>query len=197
MLVREILCEEDIHDYVDRLIYTLGIKRLGAGAFAHVFQHPKDPNIVVKVFNYASDYSYNKFLKWAQKNQHNPYVPKILSVRRIPAKDADVDDPIAVVFMRKLVKAPRAVYKKLHADALAALKAADSPAWKEAAQSRGTFQSWPAAGWAELAKVSPDKNFRDFCAFMVGAGDHDGDLHSENVMMDPSNGQIVFTDPVA
>ncbi len=52
------------------------MKQLGQGAYARVYKHPTDSNTVVKIFK-QEDQSYLKYIKWCEKNQSNPYVPKI------------------------------------------------------------------------------------------------------------------------
>ena len=56
---------------------------IGLGAYAAVFQH-EDPDLVVKISN--SDQAYHLYATWAQKNQHNPFVPRIFSHERVDLK---------------------------------------------------------------------------------------------------------------
>ena len=88
---------EGKHEYLDR-VWELGIKHLGAGSFATVFQHPTDPNIVVKIVT-RRDPAYLNYLNWARKNQRNRYVPKILAVYKVRFK---FKDSAIIVFMEKL-----------------------------------------------------------------------------------------------
>lgn len=53
-----------------------GIRKLGDGHFSTVFTHPKYPNVAVKVIR-RPDLEYLKYLKFCQKNQSNPWLPKV------------------------------------------------------------------------------------------------------------------------
>jgi len=59
---------------LDDMFSNYGFKRLGAGKYASVYGHPKYP-YVVKVFQ--KDAAFLRWVKFAQENRKNPYVPKI------------------------------------------------------------------------------------------------------------------------
>lgn len=66
-----------ISDRFNRLELELlrqGWKRLGKGAYAMVFEHPKFP-YVFKIF--YNDPDYFQYFNWARQHQSNPHVPKI------------------------------------------------------------------------------------------------------------------------
>jgi hypothetical protein len=67
---------ESYSEYVNRL-RALGIKELGSGAWAQVFQHPLYSRVVVRVFT-QDDTGYKKWLKFIIRNRNNRYVPQII-----------------------------------------------------------------------------------------------------------------------
>jgi hypothetical protein len=67
---------EHYRDYLARL-KNRGIKTLGSGLHAEVFQHPTMSDVVVKMFD-ATDRAYMYWLRTIVRNQNNKYMPKII-----------------------------------------------------------------------------------------------------------------------
>lgn len=190
------LREESKPEYFNRLENELGIKRLGHGGFARVFQHPTHPEVAVKVFT-DGDTAYRSYLKFAQENQGNKYVPKILSVHRhvnnpkMRDKDRNidqlVDDKYSIVFMEKLTPITNQKFDDLEVH-IGDLLGGQSVKLK--ALSPGQ--------WKKLSEQTTDKDLAAFAKFMTrvlrsySAG---SDLHMANVMLRGS--QPVFTDPTS
>lgn len=186
--------EETQPEYFKRLQDELGIKRLGKGAFSHVFQHPTHPDVAVKVFT-SSDEAYAAYLRYVQKRQHNKYLPKILSVHEhthVPSKDDTrsevdrlVDDKYTIVFMEKLRPATEKDVQVFldHVQDLIGVK----------------YTSMQAIGekWQDLADQTQDPDLAQLAKAMVVMNNrYFVDLRGEkNVMM--RGKQIVFTDPVS
>jgi hypothetical protein len=201
MRIVELLQEEELWDYKERLKDIEKMKSLGDGAYGEVFQHPRFSNVVVKVFDHKTDTSYKKFLRWAQQHQNNPYIPKIIEVHLLRTVRNE-ESAIGIVFMKKLKPCPRSVYNRLYNDAASALMSSreyrTDPDIRRSVdrllQKHEDFQHWPRFAWSLLGRHTKDKYFKEFCDLMsTSAG---GDLHDENIMVD-TNGQIVFTDPLA
>lgn len=165
-------------DYIDRI--DSKFKRLGNGAFANVYQHPKR-NVVVKVFDAKDDKGYARYLKWAEKNQQNPYVPKIHHVERFTNKREN--EEITVVFMEKL-KAARYKHLEELIDKL--------PLGYD-------LDQYSSSEWFRVSRSDvDDKHLIEIAKFFCQELPEgvDLDLHDENYMR-RNNGQIVFTDPFA
>lgn len=173
------LVEETLKDYSDRLVKSLNIKRLGSGAYAHVFQHPKYSNVVVKVFT-NKDKIYKKYAAWCLKNQGNPFVPRIIEIT--PFK-SETGDAYNIVFMEKMTPLRDATFntwvKSIVGDA--GLKAIQDHKYDRLFK---LFQK---------AKIT-DSNLKKVLDHILSYGADTFDLHSGNVMRRGS--QIVFTDPV-
>lgn len=69
---------QQINEYPNSLvdIEDIGYRFVGDGAYANVFVSNSGDH-VVKIFRY--DRAYMKWLNFCYKNQHNPYVPKLMS----------------------------------------------------------------------------------------------------------------------
>lgn len=79
-----------IADYLSQY----GFKKLGSGMFAVVFEHPKYPNEVFKIFD--DDPNTLKWLDYCHRNPSNPYTPTIKS------KPIRITKDIFLVRMEKL-----------------------------------------------------------------------------------------------
>jgi hypothetical protein len=91
---------EDVRGYIKRL-QKLGVKKIGMGSTGWVFQHPANPDVVVKVFKQKSTSNAVKWLEWCKKNRQNPYAPKIYSVHRVELTEPDQNEWF-VAFIEKL-----------------------------------------------------------------------------------------------
>lgn len=115
MIVQELLAEEKVDTYLNRLTKTLRIKRLGAGYFSSVFQHPVYPNVSVKVTRKADPRAMT-WVKESMRHPHNPWYPRIIGVHKVhfhsdEVRQADIDDDLDnlmalegrhIIFMEKL-----------------------------------------------------------------------------------------------
>lgn len=193
------LREESKPEYFDRLENELGIKRLGQGGFARVFQHPTHPDVAVKVFT-DSDTAYRSYLKFAQENQGNKYIPKILSVHRHVNNpkmrdkhrnvDQLVDDKYSIVFMEKLTPSTVQKFRDLetYIHNLLGGKSEQSV----------LFLKLTPSEWKKLGEQSEDKDLAAFAKYMakvIKSYSAGSDLHIGNIML--RGNQPVFTDPTS
>jgi hypothetical protein len=179
------LLAETVQQYIDRL-KELGIKSLGDGSFAEVFQHPTMPNVVVKLL-YEDDPGYLKYLKFCQgKGKGNPYCPKILQV--VQAKDAfDITTRIGenlpnlhLVFMEKL----KPINNTQYASFVALLH--KSSGMRLSPEDREL--------WFHLSRQIIDKDLAVVARFIYAtSAKEDLDMHTGNVMKRGT--QWVITDP--
>lgn len=179
---------EHLKDYVKRL-KKMGIKQLGSGRFADVFQHPTMPNVVVKLLT-ENDRGYEAYVKFSQKNKNNKYVPRILQV--VEADDAfdkkgqyDMGN-LRLIFMEKLEPIH---YNKYIDFGEHVLKCAGIEA-KNMETSLMEISTWQ-----KCANQKEDRDLAAVAKFIVKTqgGDIEIDIHDDNVMMRGSN--PVITDP--
>lgn len=191
------LSEEKIGDYFKRIVKEKGIKKLGAGAFARVFQHPEFKNVVVKVY-VDKDVAYKKYLKWCLRNQNNPFVPKVIEEVKY---NSDAGDAYNILFLEKLHK-----FNSEEQLTLALSKAFDlgkgderEKNFDELGEAVSTWDN-PGELYNVLEKFvsagrSKSKDFERLWAHIKTYGYDAFDLHAGNAMRRGS--QIVITDPVA
>lgn len=178
------ITSERFEEYTDRL--QKKFTRLGNGAFAEVYPHSTLKNVVVKVFCEVDDMAYAKYLRWCEKNQKNPYVPKIHAVERF--KHETKNEQITVVFMERLNSVSAQQIKEF----------SDRMLDDDGGYGNHIGELFDPQDWVEAVKSSKDKHFKKFAKFMqTVANDHGVDLHRENIMMRPRTNQLVFTDPIA
>lgn len=187
MKLQELLLEEKFDAYVKRLKDTLNVTRLGKGAWGQVFQHPKMPNVAVKVFH--SDPKYNRFIRWAQKHQNNRFIPKVIDVVDVNSNDGKM----SIVFFEKLTPATdTAVKKELNRIRKILGISAIGRQFKN-------FNAFTPAEWEQMAEQTKDADLAEFAQWMVANVTSRKkptiDLHNKNVMLRGS--QLVFTDPAA
>jgi hypothetical protein len=173
--------EETMKEYHDRLVSTLNIKKLGSGAYAHVFQHPTYHNVVVKVFT-DRDTTYKKYVNWCLKNQGNKYVPQIIEM--VPVKSPS-GDKYNIVFMEKMnpVSGPSFHH------------------WLETKFGTAVMSAYADSDYDQMfiefgkaVQAGTDSDLKKIWAHIKTYGADHFDLAAGNVM---SKGlQIVFTDPV-
>lgn len=173
----------DYYNYIDNLELVYKIEYLDSGAFATVYQHPTYHNVVVKVFN--SDKAYASYLQWCTKHQDNPYVPQIADIKQ-------VKNECIVVFLEKLKKSTNQARLVLCKQIVA-----NCPALRGEISNRGMayidMLVW--RDWKYIAKNTSDTYLSQLARFLARTN-HEIDLHGGNIMM-RSNGQLVFTDPIA
>jgi hypothetical protein len=180
------LFEEELDDYIKRLKKTELMQKLGNGSFATVFQHPVYHNVVVKVFD-GNDYGYRDWLRFVKRNQHNDYVPKLVSLHYV---ENEYGDEIGIVFMKKLSRAPVSKIKLL-VKQLNVWCGKDKPI-----DHNYYFEDFGKHDWAAIARKckAVDPSLAQVAA--VFARNPPEDLHGANVMMD-TDGHLIFTDPFA
>lgn len=200
MNIAELLGEETLKQYSERLMHTLGIKRLGRGNFAQVFQHPVYHNVAVKVVK--DDPGYIKYAWFCMKNPTNPWLPKIIDVVDVKIDDDDYDEdndywrrtnkkplqvPIEVVFFEKLRPASS---QEIYAAVQKVL--ADVPSTELVREFFWDFTSFNRDTWHVVATYTTDPDLKQFA--QLAHDERFEDIHNGNVMM--RGNQLVFTDPV-
>lgn len=168
---------ETYKEYVRRL-HDLNYKFLGEGGFGTVFQHPHFRNVAVKVVK--QDRAYRKFVNFCMANPHNPWLPRIASVKAITLDDANL---AYVVFMEKLDPVKPEFIAEL----------------KEAMRSKFGLRLWSdtqwfdRASWRKIAAGTPEE-FSTVATYFAD--------NLNNIDLVPSNfmrrgKQLVFNDPMA
>lgn len=179
---------EHLKDYVKRL-KKLGIKQLGSGNFADVFQHPTMPNVVVKLLT-ESDKGYEAYVKFSQKNKSNKYVPKILQV--VEADKAfdkkgeyDMGD-LRLIFMEKLEPIHYNKYVDF-GEHILKVSGVKAPNVEKALMDVNT--------WKKAAAQKKDPDLAAIAKFIVKTqgGAVQLDMHDGNMMMRGSS--VIITDP--
>lgn len=198
MRIEELLSEEKIGDYFNRLVKSHGIQALGSGAYARVFQHPVYKNVVVKVYK-ATDKQYIKYVNWALKNQSNPWVPKIIEQVEYKSKDGNLN----LVFMQKL-KPFADTREAANAMMRAAYKA--NPKLSKDEQDDLTDIIFEALSYGDLYPwidfvtdtqlAKKDKHFGKLWNDFIMKNQKAFDLHEGNMMYRVEDGQVVITDPL-
>jgi len=220
MLIRD-LVEETYAGYISRLVSTLKIDQLGQGYYARVFQHPKFKNVAVKIFITKRDPDYLEYARWCQRNQNNPWVPKIISIETAPI-DADEDNPeheeITIVFFEKLRPAePEDIQRAaqefikdlpdtvitwvfmsffMRQEVLQSPKSARDKIIADVRDSIAGFKRFEKSHWSEIAKHATNQHIKALASKL--AKFKSTDIHQDNLMVrDDGSNQLVFTDPVA
>jgi len=197
MRVQELLTEETVPDYLKRLIGSLKMKELGRGAYASVFQHPVYHNVAVKIFEYDPDYL--EYIRICQKTK-NRWLPQVVSVHKLKMDEVETwrhkkydEKPgktdAYIVFFEKLRPAKM---KEIWAAGKEIAK--DVPEEHAMELLDNTFEDWHRGHWHIVKQYAKDKETKKLAEIAVRVGFHD--VHDGNVMI-RSNGQLVFTDPVA
>lgn len=188
------LLAESMISYLTRL-KKMGIKQIGTGNYAHVFQHPTMPDVVVKLLT-ESDPGYESYVKFCQRNQSNKYCPKILEV----VDASKVFDTslmysqrgLHLVFMEKLTPITKAEYVKFFRY-MASLYGSTLLVNDH----RIAFEYMrPESFWKSLASQSKDVDLAEVASFILNAFHNPSltvDLHDANIMK--RGKQIVITDP--
>lgn len=187
--------EQDVDQYINDLSRAR-IKKLGAGAYAHVLAHPRYRNVVVKVHRMdfhrsPEDDGYIQYLMRAQKYPDNPYFPQLVDIRFFRNRKENLGKwethPMyAITFMEKLSPKP-----------------ANPKRW-EASPIFEIFDDLYIQGpydlkyFIDAALKIGDRNLAQ--AFkVIDSVREDGfgtlDIHEQNVMW--RGNQPVFTDPIA
>jgi len=175
-----------------QLVSKEGIKRLGAGAFSQVFQHPHYGNVVVKVYK-NKDTAYRKYVTWCMAHQSNPYVPKI--VDQVSYKSLKTKEKYHIVFLQKMTPVRTAgKLALLLAKALDLDPKDDAEFFAEFGQYNTSKQDFRMIE-KYIALGRADKDFEEIWDHIRTYGPAKFDLHSGNVML--RDGHLVITDPVA
>lgn len=186
------LLAESMQEYVQRLSKQ-GVKKLGGGGYAMVFQHPTMPNVVVKMLN-VGDPGYEAYLEYCQgKGKGNPYCPKILQT--VYAKDVFEDDftkNLRLIFMEKLKPLTKKDYDAFGNHCAKLMGTPD--VWQDDGPSM--FEWW--STWVCLGLQKDDKDLAALAKYLVKVHIKSNerlvfDVHGENIMKRGS--QIVITDP--
>lgn len=198
MKVQELLAEETVKQYIERLTSSLNIKKLGSGAYASVFQHPLYKNVAVKVFEW--DPEYLQYIKICKRST-NKWMPRVVSIHTIEMDEEKNRFHIrfneepgktdgTIVFFEKLRKAT-------HKEIVAAQEelCKDVPEeHQDDLLDTPSFEDWGTGHWQIVKRFAKDPDTKRFAALAIRMGFED--IHDENVMIS-DDGQLVFTDPVA
>lgn len=125
MIIQELIAEEKVDAYLNRLTKSLKIKKLGSGYFSSVFQHPVYHNVSVKITRKADPVAMT-WVKEAMQHLHNPWYPRIIGIHKVhfhsdEVRLADIEDDVDnllalegrhIVFMEKLRPIKKAELKK-------------------------------------------------------------------------------------
>lgn len=186
---------ETLKEYVKRLRQD-GVEFLGKGSLATTFVHPKDKNIAVKV--YTDNSGFDKFLRFCRSHPKNPYCPKIYQITSVPkALDTEMDRgparvPVRAVFMERLRPLRATEYKKFSQE----VGHLGGESWPSP-----TLMTYGKKVWANVALQKEDRHLAQFAKWMcnnVYSGNrlYMSDVHEQNLMARPSDGHVVFSDPI-
>ena len=204
------------------LLEQKGWTKLGEGSFGIVFGHPQK-NYVIKLYEY--DPYYDIFLNFAEKNQKNPHIVKMRkTIYRGEYARGYVN---AVMLEKLKPLADRRIFKIIFEffNALKELNLNDAPTESILSEVKIILgqkrESLARMGKGDakfirrrminMNKVSSlldilnrkqpklIETLIDLAKFVEKNGAEGGgfDMHSENVMIRPSTGEIVITDPIA
>lgn len=191
---------ETLKDYIKRL-KELGIKSLGSGTYGEVFQHPTDPNSVVKLLT-RKDPLYEKYIDFCVDHSDNKYCPRILDVVKIDdildATNSEDMKDLRLVLMEKLSPISKQEYKKFgqyFSDLSMPYVRPPLNRWSPTISTemdvRARLQT---PGWWRGATLqSEDRDLSVLAKFLKVSRVGDLDLHFHNLMKRGS--QIVVTDP--
>jgi hypothetical protein len=184
----------DYDQYIVDLHKKHKLKALASGKFAVVYQHPKFPDVAVKVVK--EDTPYIKFLEWSMKQKNNPWLPKILSIHHFhdefdPSYDGFSDDEPRgenwqIVFMERLNKMTRKDVKNfLKLSGLYEI-GIDAPEFGNI-----TDEDLDLA----MKTKSIDPHLKAIFKYVRGT-QFALDIHDQNIMV-RDDGQLVITDPTS
>ncbi len=180
------LLAETVNQYIKRLD-KLGIKKIGQGGYAKVFQHPTMPDVVVKVMT-QYDSGYRKYVAFCQ-TANNRYCPRILDVVD-HAYESDFlgKDKRQLVFMEKLNPLGIASFIRFEYDIDELL---DLP--------QGTVDLTDRRIWKSISRQKKDKDLAQVANFIYTTLTKISgimlDMHNGNLMV--RGNQIVIIDPFA
>lgn len=164
----------DYYDYIHDIERLHKIKFMQSGAYARVYQHPVYHNVVVKIFR--EDDAYASYLNWCVKHQDNPFVPQIADVKRIRTE-------FTIVFLEKLKNSSSVARQVLCKQIMTRC-----PIY-------GGIDMLTCGDWKYISRKVSDVALTQIAKFLATTK-HELDLHPGNIMM-RTNGQLVFTDPIA
>jgi len=177
---------ETVSEYKKRL-KNIGIREIGAGYFSHVYAHPKQSDVVVKLVA-KQDPRYIRYAKRCMKVD-NRWMPKVLGITNATfitkRKKGPPTAKRQIVFLERLRKAK---IREIKAAVKSILQGVDVDH-----DYYVTFDDFDRQTWRDIWKQSPCKETRQFAEIMYRYCPED--IHNDNVMM--RGDQLVFTDPVA
>lgn len=204
MKVFELIQEETLEQYTDKLVKSLNVKTLGNGTYASVFQHPVYHNVAVKVVQ--DDPAYMYFAKFCMKNSNNEWLPKIVSIHKVVVdnkyKTGKGTAEAHIIFFQKLRPATT---KEIKVAVQRVLKTIPPQYFDQGGQDDPLFDDMIDftdfqeldEHWRHIANKTTDEDVRVVAKYFANL--NGVDLHDKNVMMrdDKGRAQLVFTDPVA
>lgn len=192
MQIAEIKKDETFNQYLRRAQrLRRRVKRLGAGGYAHVFQHPYRQDVAVKV--YEPDEGYNVYLNWAIHNQGNPYA---ITVYKYPDGSyfKTIKDRRGVPYTFVLLKK----YVEISAEQSEQTFRHFFPYYDSDAFVRLSWDGMEREDWQRSSLLLKDKDpYGSEIAKYFAIHSQNLDLASFNIMWDPSKNTAVFTDPFA
>jgi hypothetical protein len=182
-----LLNEETREQYKDRLVKQLGIKQIGQGGYADIYEHPDHPNMVVKVS--VNDERYDGFAMECMDIRGNPWLPKIYSRHKVKMED-DVgrEVPAFIYFMEKLVPVED---NEIAAAVQQIAKTVDG----FTLHPNSHFYVLDMDDWHHIHFDSTDHHVQEMAGVMLAVVADD--LHDGNIMKRPSTGHVVIVDPAA
>ena len=197
MRVQELLAEETVPDYLRRLMGSLKIQELGKGKYASVFQHPVYKNVAVKIFEY--DPEYLAYIRLCGKTK-NRWLPQVVSVHKLTMDEVETWRHKKYNEKPGKTDAYIVFFEKLRPASMKEISAAGKEIAKDVPEEHAmdlldnTFEDWNTGHWQIVKNFAKDKDTKKLAEIAIRLGFHD--VHDQNVMI-RSNGQLVFTDPVA
>lgn len=163
--------------YAKRLMLK-GVKSLGRGAYARVFQHPSQEHVAVKVL-IKPDPDYVQYAEIAMKTK-NPWFPRVHAISQVQYKRGANN----ILFMEKLRKASNDDIRLATQKIVAGISSLSQFT---------SFVNFSPNTWKRVSRRTTDPKVKELADVMVKL--NCGDFHNANVMM--RGNQLVFTDPVA
>jgi len=201
-MINEAKKPENYNKYLARLEKS-GIKQLGSGVYARVFQHPYYRNVVVKMFG-DNDTAYNLYLNWVGRNQNNKYVPKI-----IPTQDGKNRHVMKIqyegkfqtlnfVFLKRYNKINKVQLQQftqyIRNSAKTPLSNAQRGYLNRLVNAPSELNNL--AQWMTIYDTTTDDDLKRLAKTILAYSRFMIDLHTDNMMWDRKLQCVIFTDPL-
>jgi hypothetical protein len=195
-----------LEDLIKAFQEESGYKKLGNGHFAYAFKHPSKDE-VLKLW--IADSAYEDFLKFCESHKSEKNLPKIYKFGKLSTFHRRLYGfPEKIMYVRmellrplnlndvgdisndcpplsKLIVQLSALHKRGHKFSLYGNKSVDQSAWTK-------INLYWKDGKIPQKIIDMYSTLEKF-----KFTDHDLDLHDENIMVRPSTGDLVISDPIA